>query len=160
MCLKTSWTNHTVTYNEHSMSYVPYTAVTISKEMSPWATENWRSFFKKLIKLVRRNIKYLHSTFICRYHQSLSSWSIMFRKKSNYSITYNIRCHYPTHAVQKILTSCTEQNSILFKRILPNVNSLLRNPEAERAVIRAEGPGIGTTGMFLSTHNIAYIKIS
>lgn len=44
--------------------------------------------------------------------------------------------------------------------ILPNVNSSVGNPEAERAVTKAEGPGIGTTGIPLSTHNLACIKSS
>lgn len=40
---------------------------------------------------------------------------------------------------------------------LPNVNSFVDNPEAERAVTKAEGPGIGITGMPLLTHNLACI---
>lgn len=44
--------------------------------------------------------------------------------------------------------------------ILPNVNSSVGKPEAERAVTKAEGPGIGTTRIPLSTHNLACIKSS
>lgn len=40
---------------------------------------------------------------------------------------------------------------------LPNVNSFVDNPEAERAVNKAEGPGIGITGMLLLAHNLACI---
>lgn len=40
---------------------------------------------------------------------------------------------------------------------LPNVNSFVDKPEAERAVTKAEGPGIGITGMPLLTHNLACI---
>lgn len=39
---------------------------------------------------------------------------------------------------------------------LPNENSLVGNPETERAATTADGPGTGITGMFLSTHNFAY----
>mgnify|MGYP004727951885 CR=1 FL=1 len=40
---------------------------------------------------------------------------------------------------------------------LPNVNSFVDSPEAERAATKAEGPGIGITGMPLLTHNLACI---
>lgn len=39
---------------------------------------------------------------------------------------------------------------------LPNVNSSVDSPEAERAATKAEGPGIGITGMFSSTHDFAW----
>lgn len=51
--------------------------------------------------------------------------------------------------------SCTR-----FIRQLPNENSFVGKPEAERAATGADGPGIGMTGIFLSTHNFAYIVIS
>lgn len=38
---------------------------------------------------------------------------------------------------------------------LPNVNSLVGKPEADRAATGADGPGIGTTGISLSTHSLA-----
>lgn len=38
---------------------------------------------------------------------------------------------------------------------LPNVNSLDGNPEAERAAIAADGPGIGVTGIFSAAHSLA-----
>jgi len=44
--------------------------------------------------------------------------------------------------------------------VLPNVNSLVGNPEAERAATNADGPGIGITGIFSTTHNFAYNKIT
>lgn len=37
------------------------------------------------------------------------------------------------------------------------MNSFVGKPEAERAVTTAEGPGMGTTGIFLSAHSLAYI---
>lgn len=39
---------------------------------------------------------------------------------------------------------------------LPNVNSLVGNPDADSAATTADGPGTGITGMLLSTHNFAY----
>lgn len=39
---------------------------------------------------------------------------------------------------------------------LPNVNSSVARPEAERAATKAVGPGIGMTGMFSLTHNLAW----
>lgn len=38
---------------------------------------------------------------------------------------------------------------------LPNVNSSVGKPEAERAATGADGPGTGITGIFLSIHNLA-----
>lgn len=42
---------------------------------------------------------------------------------------------------------------------LPNVNSSVAKPEAESAATTAQGPGIGITGIFSSTHNFAYNDI-
>lgn len=46
----------------------------------------------------------------------------------------------------------------MLSKDLPNVNSLVGNPDAERAATTADGPGTGITGIFLSTHNLAYIS--
>lgn len=43
--------------------------------------------------------------------------------------------------------------------ILPNVNSSVGRPEAERAVITAEGPGIGNTDIPLHMHDLACVKL-
>lgn len=42
---------------------------------------------------------------------------------------------------------------------LPNANSVVDKPEAERAATKAQGPGMGMTVIFASTHNFAYINI-
>lgn len=39
------------------------------------------------------------------------------------------------------------------------MNSLVGKPDAERAATRADGPGIGITGISLSTQTLAYIQI-
>lgn len=39
---------------------------------------------------------------------------------------------------------------------LPKVKSSVGNPEAARAAITAEGPGMGTTTIFSSTHSFTY----
>jgi hypothetical protein len=49
--------------------------------------------------------------------------------------------------------------SIKFRTKLPNVNSSVSKPEAESAATTAQGPGIGITGIFSSTHNFAYNHI-
>lgn len=41
---------------------------------------------------------------------------------------------------------------------LPNANSSVDNPEAERAATKAEGPGMGITGTFSLTHNLVCIN--
>lgn len=48
---------------------------------------------------------------------------------------------------------------VILRSELPNVNSIVDKPEAERAVTKAQGPGIGMTEIFASTHNFAYIHI-
>lgn len=47
---------------------------------------------------------------------------------------------------------------MLNREKIPKVNSLVAKPEAERAATKAEGPGMGITGIFSSTHNFACIK--
>lgn len=43
---------------------------------------------------------------------------------------------------------------------IPNENSLVGKPDAERAATGADGPGTGMIGIFFSTHIFAYIRIS
>lgn len=38
------------------------------------------------------------------------------------------------------------------------MNESVDNPEAQRAARKADGPGIGTTGMFLCAHNLAWME--
>ena len=46
----------------------------------------------------------------------------------------------------------------IFMSNLPNVNSSVAKPEAERPATNAEGPGIGITGIFSLTHNFTCPK--
>lgn len=106
------------------------------------------------MKLVGRHIEYLRCCLICWNRQPLSSRSRMFREKSNCRSI--VRYHDTTHAVP------TENNDIIisyqFITILPKVNSSVDRPDAERAATKADGPGIGITGIFSSTHSFAYMK--
>lgn len=52
----------------------------------------------------------------------------------------------------------TMPSSYQFITILPKVNSSVDRPEAERAATKADGPGIGITGIFSSTQSFAYMK--
>lgn len=75
----------------------------------------------------------------------------MFRKESNC-----IKIHISLdNNVNKLYTTDFISNNPNFISILPNVNSSVDKPEAERAVTKAEGPGMGITGTFSSTHNFA-----
>lgn len=47
------------------------------------------------------------------------------------------------------------RNGYGIRYVLPKVNSLVSNPDAERAASKADGPGIGITGIFSTTHNFA-----
>lgn len=44
---------------------------------------------------------------------------------------------------------------INFVSMIPKVNSLVDNPDADRAATTADGPGMGTTGMLLVAHSLA-----
>lgn len=44
--------------------------------------------------------------------------------------------------------------------MIPKVNSLVDNPDADRAATTADGPGMGTTGMLLVAHSLACITIA
>lgn len=46
-----------------------------------------------------------------------------------------------------------------FRFFLPNVNSLVNNPDAERAATKAEGPGMGITRIFSLTQLFVYKSI-
>lgn len=72
----------------------------------------------------------------------------MFREKTNCTTLYTSYFYKLTVAM-----------NARFNRQLPNVNSLVGNPDAESAATTADGPGTGITGMLLSTHNFAYIPI-
>lgn len=96
---------------------------------------------------MRRNKKDLSRCTIGRNHEPLSSCSGMFREKANCNIIW---VSYHDHS--------WAENVKIYLR-LPNVNSFVGKPEAESAVTTADGPGIGMTGIFLSTHNLAWIHL-
>jgi hypothetical protein len=83
----------------------------------------------------------------------------MFRKKSNCSSIYGIRFQKSHYCFGHHILQQKCQPPVLVRK-LPNVNSSVVKPEAERAVTRAEGPGMGITGIFSFTHNFACNKIS
>lgn len=49
-----------------------------------------------------------------------------------------------------------KQSRKLLYKTVPNVNSLVGSPDAERAAIEADGPGTGVTAIFSLAHTFTY----
>lgn len=103
-----------------------------------------------------RNIEYLGGCFICWNRQPLPSCTCTFRKKPDYKNHFTL-----VTLMQKLHTTYLLYYMIYvgFGSELPNANSVVDKPEAERAATKAQGPGMGMTVIFASTHNFAYINI-
>lgn len=122
----------------------------------PWSTKNTINFAEKQRKFVRGNKKNLCCCFSCWNHHPLLSRTSMFREKTNCMST-KTRHQSSISSMSDTLSSMFDAGQTLLIVTLPNVNSFVGKPDAERAVTKAQGPGIGITGIPLLEHNMACI---